>query len=130
MKKGIPIKNRFEIYIGLDINSVFRCFDKADIIDKNDMGNEYVWLKCWIYPYDQRILCEICFKNDLIWEIVLYPFINNITGIESWDDVSEKQMSREKELCNQWLAEHKDPFHDKAEVFEDRRNLSAGILIR
>ena len=87
---GIPIKGTSEIYIGLDLFSAVSLFEDEDIIEKDDMGNGYIWLKCWIYPFGQRILCRICFKDGFAVEIELFPYVNCITGNESWDEASEE----------------------------------------
>ena len=127
---GIPIKGTSIIYIGLDLISAVSLFEDEDIIEKDDMGNGYIWLKCWIYPFDQRILCRICFKDGFAVEIELFPYVNCITGNESWDEASEEKMIFDKEFCERWLADHNVAFLEKATVVTDKRNLSAGIMLR
>lgn len=129
-QQGISGDNILGIRIGMERRDVLRLLEDSDILDIDDMENGYTWVKCWIRPFGQRILCSICFKDGLVVEIDLYPNIIEITGDESWADASEEQMEKDKVFCESWIKKYKIQLPDNAEVCVDRRNLSAGIIIR
>lgn len=129
-QQGISEDNILGIRIGMEKRDVLRLLEDSGILDTNNMENGYTWVKCWIRPFGQRILCSICFKDGLVVEIDLYPNIIEITGNESWADASEEQMEKDKVFCESWIKKYKTQLPDNAEVCTDMRNLSAGIIIR
>ncbi|WP_026524010.1 hypothetical protein [Butyrivibrio sp. MB2005] len=129
-QQGISEDNILGIRIGMEKRDVLRLLEDSDILDMDDMKNGYTWVKCWIRPFGQRILCSICFKDGLVVEIDLYPYINEISCDESWADASEEQMEKDKVFCESWIKKYKTQLPDNAEVCVDRRSLSAGIIIR
>lgn len=130
MAKDMPISNTLKIHIGMGKDEITNSVNSSDILEISDMNTGYIWLKCWIYPFDDRILCNLCFKNEILIEIDVYPHISNIGENNSWDTASVQNMQKEKELCQKWLSNNKAVIPDSAFVFANERELSTGIIIK
>lgn len=126
----VPIDANKKIKIGMDYNTVCEMVGESHIISTQDMGNGYKWIKAWIYPFQERILANLCFDTEILAIIELYPYINSLETVSSWDNTSEKQLNDEKKMCDKWINKNKKQLPDEISTFKDLRSWSAGVVIK
>ena len=130
MVEKIPISKLENLYIGMLYTDVINLIRNENIRGTQDMKNGYKWLHIWINPFDSRILSSLCFYEDQLEMILIYPQINDFSKPGSWDDANEKNMNKEYKVCKKWFSKYKKHLPHSAEVFKDIRNWDAGICIR
>ena len=114
-----------KFHIGMTLEKVNELLLPNDIPIVQDMNNGYLWIRGEFEIVSERIYTALCFKDSLLWMIIIEPHLSTNVKREPFSVTQE-----DYNVCKGWLDKHKEELPENAEVFYDKRTPSVGICIR